>query len=34
MTASVSLIKAIGGGWNVRDLPVVQKDSPQMTHGQ
>ena len=34
MTASVSLIKAIGGGWNVRDLPVVQKDSPQMSHGQ
>ncbi len=34
MTASVSLIKAIGGGWNVRDLPVVQKDSPQVSHGQ
>jgi NodT family efflux transporter outer membrane factor (OMF) lipoprotein len=31
MTASVSLIKALGGGWNAADLPVVQKDSPPAT---
>jgi NodT family efflux transporter outer membrane factor (OMF) lipoprotein len=27
MTASVSLIKALGGGWNAANLPVVQKDA-------
>lgn len=31
MTASVSLIKALGGGWNAADLPVVQKDSRSAT---
>jgi NodT family efflux transporter outer membrane factor (OMF) lipoprotein len=34
MTASVSLIKALGGGWKTSDLPVVQKESPQPPHGQ
>jgi NodT family efflux transporter outer membrane factor (OMF) lipoprotein len=35
MAASVALIKALGGGWNVANLPVVQKDShPQTTTGQ
>jgi NodT family efflux transporter outer membrane factor (OMF) lipoprotein len=35
MTASVSLIKALGGGWNVANLPVVQKDTrPQASSGQ
>jgi NodT family efflux transporter outer membrane factor (OMF) lipoprotein len=35
MTACVSLIKALGGGWTAADLPVVQKDSrPQATNGQ
>lgn len=27
MTASVSLIKALGGGWNRKSLPTVQKDT-------
>jgi NodT family efflux transporter outer membrane factor (OMF) lipoprotein len=35
MTACVSLIKALGGGWNSADLPVVQRDTrPQSTSGQ
>jgi NodT family efflux transporter outer membrane factor (OMF) lipoprotein len=35
MTACVSLIKALGGGWTAADLPVVQKDSrPPATNGQ
>ena len=35
MTACVSLIKALGGGWTAADLPVVQKDGhPQATNGQ
>jgi NodT family efflux transporter outer membrane factor (OMF) lipoprotein len=29
MTAAVSLIKALGGGWSTADLPIVQKDSRQ-----
>ena len=29
MAASVSLIKALGGGWTTADLPVVQKNSQQ-----
>jgi NodT family efflux transporter outer membrane factor (OMF) lipoprotein len=31
MTASVSLIKALGGGWNSANLPVVKVDSRQQT---
>lgn len=31
MTACVSLIKALGGGWNAADLPVVQKDKQSQT---
>jgi NodT family efflux transporter outer membrane factor (OMF) lipoprotein len=31
MTASVSLIKALGGGWNSASLPSVKVDSPQQT---
>ena len=34
MTASVSLIKALGGGWKTSDLPVVQKEITQPPHGQ
>jgi outer membrane protein TolC len=35
MTASVSLIKALGGGWNATDLPMVQKDArPSTSSGQ
>ena len=35
MTASVSLIKALGGGWNSANLPVVKVDSrPQTATGQ
>jgi NodT family efflux transporter outer membrane factor (OMF) lipoprotein len=35
MTACVSLIKALGGGWNSANLPMVQKDTrPQLTDGQ
>jgi len=31
MTASVSLIKALGGGWNSANLPVVRLDSHPQT---
>jgi outer membrane protein TolC len=35
MTASVSLIKALGGGWNSSSLPSVKVDShPQTATGQ
>ncbi len=34
MAAAVSLIKALGGGWTSSDLPMVQKDTPPLTHGQ
>jgi outer membrane protein TolC len=35
MTAAVSLIKALGGGWNASDLPMVQKESrPPANSGQ
>jgi NodT family efflux transporter outer membrane factor (OMF) lipoprotein len=35
MTASVSLIKALGGGWNASELPVVQKEThPSTPTGQ
>jgi NodT family efflux transporter outer membrane factor (OMF) lipoprotein len=35
MTASVSLIKALGGGWNSASLPSVRIDSrPQTANGQ
>ena len=35
MTASVSLIKALGGGWNAANLPMVKADShPQTAAGQ
>jgi NodT family efflux transporter outer membrane factor (OMF) lipoprotein len=35
MAASVSLIKALGGGWNATDLPMVQKDThPASSTGQ
>lgn len=35
MAASVSLIKALGGGWSTANLPVVQKqNNPQNTSGQ
>ena len=35
MTASVSLIKALGGGWNAADLPMTQKDvRPAASTGQ
>ncbi|MGC2195043.1 MAG: efflux transporter outer membrane subunit [Terriglobales bacterium] len=34
MTAAVSLIKALGGGWTSSDLPIVQKDTPRLTSGQ
>ena len=34
MTASVSLVKALGGGWNTSELPLVQKETPQPPHGQ
>jgi NodT family efflux transporter outer membrane factor (OMF) lipoprotein len=35
MTASVSLIKALGGGWNTANLPIVKVDSrPQTATGQ
>jgi NodT family efflux transporter outer membrane factor (OMF) lipoprotein len=35
MTASVSLIKALGGGWNATSLPSVQIESrPSITNGQ
>jgi outer membrane protein TolC len=31
MAASVSLIKALGGGWSTADLPIVQKNSQQQS---
>jgi NodT family efflux transporter outer membrane factor (OMF) lipoprotein len=35
MAASVSLIKALGGGWSTANLPVVQKqNNPQAASGQ
>ncbi len=35
MAASVSLIKALGGGWNATDLPMVQKEThPTASNGQ
>jgi NodT family efflux transporter outer membrane factor (OMF) lipoprotein len=35
MAASVSLIKALGGGWNRNALPTVQKDTrPPTSNGQ
>jgi NodT family efflux transporter outer membrane factor (OMF) lipoprotein len=34
MAACVSLIKALGGGWTSSDLPLAQKDTPQLTNGQ
>ena len=33
MTASVSLIKALGGGWDSASLPSVKVDSPSSKHG-
>jgi NodT family efflux transporter outer membrane factor (OMF) lipoprotein len=35
MAASVSLIKALGGGWSTMNLPIVRKEShPQTANGQ
>ena len=34
MTASVLLIKALGGGWSTANLPMVRKDSPAPNNGQ
>jgi hypothetical protein len=35
MAASVSLIKALGGGWSTTNLPTAQKEThPQTTNGQ
>jgi outer membrane protein TolC len=35
MASSVSLIKALGGGWSTASLPTVQKDMhPQTSNGQ
>jgi NodT family efflux transporter outer membrane factor (OMF) lipoprotein len=35
MTASVTLIKALGGGWTASNLPIVQRDSrPNSPNGQ
>jgi NodT family efflux transporter outer membrane factor (OMF) lipoprotein len=35
MTAAVSLIKALGGGWTTADLPMALKDSPtRASNGQ
>jgi outer membrane protein TolC len=35
MAASVSLIKALGGGWSTASLPMVQKDAhAQTANGQ
>jgi outer membrane protein TolC len=35
MAASVSLIKALGGGWSTANLPTVQKGThPQTANGQ
>lgn len=34
MSASVLLIKALGGGWTTASLPVVQKDTPASNNGQ
>ncbi len=34
MTASVLLIKALGGGWSTANLPMVQKKAPPSNSGQ
>jgi outer membrane protein TolC len=34
MAASVSLIKALGGGWNSANLPLVKVSRPQPSSGQ
>ena len=34
MAASVSLIKALGGGWDSANLPSVKISQPQPAHGQ
>jgi outer membrane protein TolC len=34
MAASVSLIKALGGGWSTANLPSVKVSGPQPANGQ